>query len=112
MGYYLDLGSIGLDNYKEQLRNGYLIPSRLLLKENLDERFSIFRDAGIKNVFELQKALRNKTIFSQFSAEASMSEEFLTVLLREINSLQPKPNKIKELPAFLPKLSPCWNRRE
>jgi hypothetical protein len=98
MGYYIDLTSISIDEYRERLRVGDLLPSRLVLKKHLDERFYFFSKMGIRNLTELQKSLKKKAIVSEILQSELFDEEYIAILLREINSLQPKPNKIKEFP--------------
>lgn len=66
----------------------------MLLKDSLDERFDYFKSVGIKNVFDLQKVLKEK--LSELSKVSCLSGDYLPILLREINSILPKPNKIKE----------------
>lgn len=96
MGYFTDLSSLSIEDYKNKLISAYLIPSRMILRENLKEHFSFFKSIGIKNVQELQQILKKKGKIQEFSKENGLSEEYLTILLREINSIQPKPNKIRE----------------
>jgi hypothetical protein len=96
MGYYTDLSSVSIDKYKNKLEAAYLPPSRMILKEKLDERFDYFKSIGIKNVSDLQKLLKKKEKLSELSKVSCLSGDYLPILLREINSIQPKPNKIKE----------------
>ncbi len=58
MGYYIYLSAISLDEYQEKLKIAWLPPSRILLKEDLQERFDLIRNAGIKIVKELQDLLK------------------------------------------------------
>lgn len=96
MGYYINLTTITLDAFKEKLRNAYLPPSRAILKERLDERFAHFAKAGIKNLKELQQTLKKKNKLDALSEEICFKGDYLTILLREINSTLPKPNKISD----------------
>ena len=96
MGYYINLTTITLDAFKEKLRNAYLPPSRSILKERLDERFAHFAKAGIKNLKELQQTLKKKNKLDALSEEIWFKGDYLTILLREINSTLPKPNKISD----------------
>lgn len=96
MGYYLDLSAISLSNYKEKLKNGDLLPSRMILKDKIDERFGYFTKNGINNVEGLLKFLKKKGQIEKLSTEGIFSEDYLKILLREINSLQPKPNKFSD----------------
>ena len=99
MGYYIDLQNISLDEYKETLRSADLLPSRMILKENVDEIFDIIKDQEIDNVDELQKALKSKNKLQDFSRRSGIQEEYLKILVREINSCCRKPNRIKDFPA-------------
>jgi len=96
MGYYIDLERITIDEYKTKLESSYLPPSRLILKENLEERFGYFKINGIENVHELLKALKNKKKFAELSRIECFSDDYLKILLRELNSMLPKPNKIAD----------------
>jgi hypothetical protein len=96
MAYYIDLAKITIDKYKTKLESAYLPPSRMLLKERLDERFGFFKSIGIKNVKELIQVLKKKDQFAKLQEVDCLSCDYLTILLRELNSTLPKPNKIKE----------------
>lgn len=61
MGYYIDLEKIAIDDYRIKLESAYLPPSRRMLKEKLDDRFTYFKSIGIKNVKGLIQVLKKKT---------------------------------------------------
>lgn len=94
MGYYIDLGKITIEDYQKKLESAYLPPSRMVLKEKLDERFEYFASIEIKNAKELIQILKKKEKFAELSKVACLSGDYLTILLRELNSTFPKPNKI------------------
>lgn len=96
MGYYIDLEKIPIDDYRIKLESAYLPPSRLMLKDRLDERFGYFKSMGIKNVKELTQLLKRKDKFAELSKFDYFSGDYLTILLRELNSTLPKPNKIAD----------------
>ncbi len=96
MGYYIDLEKITLDNYKNKLKDAYLPPSRMMLKDRLDERFTYLKTVGISNVKELLLLLKKKDKLAELQKIECLSGEYLTILLRELNSILPKPNKISE----------------
>ena len=101
MGYYTDLASISLDNYRSKLESADLLPSRMILKDRLSERLGYLKSIGIPNVLELQKLLKKKEKLAELSRVECLSEDYLVILLREINSIQPKPNKIIAVWKFL-----------
>lgn len=96
MGYYIDLEKISIDDYREKLKSAYLPPSRLMLKDKLDERFGYFKGIGIKNIKELIQLLKKKDKLAELSKVDCLSSDYLTILLRELNSTLPKPNKISD----------------
>ncbi len=96
MGYYINLEKISTDDYRIKLESSYLPPSRLILKDKLDERFGYFKSIGIKNVKGLIQILKKKDKFAELSKVDCLSGEYLTILLRELNSTLPKPNKIAD----------------
>jgi hypothetical protein len=96
MGYYLDLEKISIDDYRKKIESAYLPPSRLILKDKLDERFRYFKSIGIKNVKGLIQLLKKKDKFAELSKVDCYSGDYLTILLRELNSTLPKPNKISD----------------
>lgn len=94
MGYYIDLEEITIDDYRTKLASAYLPPSRMILKEKIDERFGYLKSIGIKNVKGLIQLLRKKEKFTELSKVDCFSGGYLTILLRELNSIFPKPNKL------------------
>ncbi len=94
MGYYIDLEKITIDDYRIKLESAYLPPSRMILKDKLDERFEYFKSVGIKNIKELIQLLKKKDKFTELSTVDCLSEDYLIILLRELKSTLPKPNRI------------------
>jgi len=103
MGYYIDLEKISIDDYRVKLESAYLPPSRLILKDRLDERFGYFKSIGIKNVKGLIQLLKKKDKFAELSKDDCFTVEYLIVLLRELNSILPKPNRISDFKAIAKK---------
>ena len=98
MGYYIDLEKISIDKYKEILKSADLLPSRMILKENINNNFDILKKQAVNNLDELLRILKNKQKLQDFSKKSELNENYLTILIREIKSYRPKPNKIKDFP--------------
>ncbi len=94
MGYYIDFEKITIDNYRTKLETAYLPPSRMALKDRLDERFGYFKSMGLKNVQELIQLLKKKGKISELQKEECLSGDYLALLLRELKSTLPKPNRL------------------
>lgn len=96
--YYIDLGAFSLERFKEVLETKGLLPGRVILKEQLDERFELLDSMGINNLQQLWDALKTKQRVVDFAAESGLAQEYLVVLRREVGSYIPKPISLKELP--------------
>jgi hypothetical protein len=96
MDYYINLSLISIDSYKAKLESSDLLPSRIILKDKTDERFNYFKSIGISNLQELQQTLRKKDKLAELSKVNCLSGDYLAILLRELNSIHPKPIKMKE----------------
>ena len=100
MGYYIDLKNISIDEYREVLRTGDLLPSQMVLKENIDDIFRNIKKQKISNVEDLRKALNSKNKLQDFSKRSGISEYYLKILIRNVNSYRQKPNRIKDFPGI------------
>jgi len=100
MGYYIDLKNISIDEYREVLRTGDLLPSQMVLKENIDDIFRNIKEQKISNVEDLRKALNSKNKLQDFSKRSGISEYYLKILIRNVNSYRQKPNRIKDFPGI------------
>lgn len=96
MGYHIDLEKITIDEYLLKISSAYLPPSRMILKEETVERFGYFKSIGITNLKELQQQLSKKAKLEELSHVSCFSGDYLTILLRELNSMIPKPHKIAD----------------
>ena len=96
MGYYIDIEKITLDEYKKILDDAYMIPSRAMLKENIDGNIEKFKAMGIKNVSGLQQLLKNKAKISEVSKKTGLDEKYLNALRLELNAYVEKPTKISD----------------
>ena len=66
--YHIDTSEYSLQKMKEDLLSRDLIPSRLPLKEGLEEKFQILDGEGIQTLGDLIRALKNKTKVGEFSS--------------------------------------------
>jgi hypothetical protein len=96
MGYYINFKEISIEEFRDKLKKADLLPSRVLLKTDLEQRFELFKQHGVRNLLELQQFLKKTTNTELLARSGLVTEDYLNVLLREINSMQPKPCKIIE----------------
>jgi hypothetical protein len=98
--YHIDLEKYSLQKFKDNLKSRDMIPSRVSLKDELDERFKILEISGITNLKELIDKLKTKPKIELFSQETGLSIEYLTLLKREAKSYHPNPIRIDKFPGI------------
>jgi hypothetical protein len=98
--YHIDLEKYSLNKFKNDLKSRDMIPSRVSLKDELDERFGILETNGITNVKELIAVLKTKQKIENFSKETGLTVEYLTLLKREAKSYLPNPIRLDKFPGI------------
>ena len=98
MPYNLDLSTLSIQDYKELLKGQNLLPGRRMLWQNIDHNFEAITKQGIVNVAQLKKQLAASQKMEAFAMATGISEEYLTILKREIGSLEQKPVPIASFP--------------
>jgi nucleotidyltransferase/DNA polymerase involved in DNA repair len=96
--YHIDLQDISLDQYKQTLKAAELIPSRRILKEQIDSRFSRLQAQGICNLAEFLTAVKSTAKITELAGKSNTPVEYLTLLRREVNALLPKPRNLRDFP--------------
>jgi hypothetical protein len=98
--YHIELQNYSLQKFKHSLESRDMIPSRVILKQDLDDRFKILESFGITNLKELIDALKTKQKIEYFSNETGLSIEYLTILNREVKSYLPNPIRLDKFTAI------------
>ncbi len=89
--YHLNPEKISLEQFRRSLESRELIPSRVILKENLAERFEVLSSMEISNLKDLLVSLKSKEKIKNISEQTSLSVDYLTILKREAGSYFPNP---------------------
>lgn len=98
MTYYRDFDALSLEAYQAILESADLLPSRRVLQEETAARFAKLKAQGLESVADLQRALKTTAKLQAFALECGLDEDYLKTLVREVNSLQPKANKLADIP--------------
>lgn len=96
--YSINLEQISLGRFQHMLETKELLPGRMILKEQIDKRFSVLESLGIDNLQELWEKLKTQKRVAQLAGESGLKEEYLIILRREISGYMPKPVNLKDLP--------------
>lgn len=73
-----------------------LVPSRMKLLDDIDEKFNMLESCGYNTPEKLRKALKSKKQIDLLQQKIGISEDYLKLLKREIESYFPKKIKITE----------------
>lgn len=98
MGYYINLKKITLNHFKKNLKSADLIPSWMILKQDIDKNFDIIKSYNVKNLNDLLTRLKNKDKIEEFFKQTGLSKNYLAVLKRVVKGYRQKPNRIKDFP--------------
>lgn len=96
--YSIDLEKITLERFQHMLETKELLPGRMILKEQIDERFGILESMGIDNLQELWEKLKTQKRVAQLAEDSGLREEYLIILRREVSGYMPKPVNLKDFP--------------
>lgn len=94
--YEIDLQKYSLLKFKQSLLHRDMIPSRTMLKDDLESRFGILANCGISNLKELTDALKTKQKIERLSEDSGLTIEYLTLLNREAKSYLSKPIRLEK----------------
>ncbi len=98
--YTLDPFQISMERFFELTVSKRLIPSRVELREKIDERFRILMDAGVQSLGELLKNLKSKKDLLAFASTSGIPEAYLVLLRREAGSYLARPFPLSEFPGI------------
>ena len=94
----MDFESIVLSDLEKILIDADLVKSRMLIKDDIHEKFLLLKNEGIDNTEELFTILKNKKKLLQISKNTGIEENYLNILIREVKSFKQAPNKFCNCP--------------
>lgn len=98
--YNLDPGQMTLDHFKELTRNKRLVPGRVALQDQMDERFGILERSGVESLGDLLRLLNSRSKIEDFSRKSGLSADYLVLLKREAGSYLAKPFPLSDFPGI------------
>ncbi|MDD2965326.1 MAG: DUF4332 domain-containing protein [Bacteroidales bacterium] len=102
MAYYPDFEKIDLKTFGQKLTKVWMPPSRRILKERIDERMETLVKADIHNLKQLITTLKKPDKIKQLAKQECLDLAWLTLLLRELKSMSPKPNLLTDFEEMVP----------
>jgi hypothetical protein len=98
--YSTDLSKISLTEWEQILLCAQLLPSQRSILDNLTPNMQRLRDAGIKDVEELRLFLKKKGNYPAIAQDTGISEDYLIILNRMVNSYIVKRKPLPSLGLF------------
>ncbi len=74
------------------------LPGRRILRQDIDHNFNVIERQGIANLAQLKKQLAAPQKIVSFAAITGIPADYLTILKREIGSLEQKPVPLASFP--------------
>lgn len=99
-----NLSEISLNEFKNELKTGRLLPSRKPLLDDIDIKFTILKKAGIDNAEYLKEILKSSSKLKRLAKETDIPEDYFKLLKREVNNLLPTPVKCNDIPNISEKI--------
>lgn len=96
--YYINLQEYSLKMFKKELKESELLPSRKILKEQIDMKFKILAKNGIENLGNLKDSLKTPKKTKEFAEKSGLPSDYLLILRREVNSYTPQPVNLNKFP--------------
>jgi hypothetical protein len=87
-----------LKKFKGEIEDSNPLPSRKILKDNLDERFKVLNENGVFNLQDLLNLLKTPKKAREFAEKSGLPEDYLLILRREVNSYTPNPVNLDKFP--------------
>jgi len=91
MDYCLNLSRISLTDYRDLLKQQNLLPGRRMLLDDIDRNFDLLAKQAIDTLAVLRQRLSTPQKLAALAQATGISEEYLTILKREMGSMEQKP---------------------
>jgi len=98
--YTIDPERVSLKWFLELTRSKKMLPSRIMLHEEMDKRFGRLAKAGVSNLGDLISTLGSKTKIASFASTSGLSQDYLVLLKREAGSYLARPIPISDFPGI------------
>ena len=98
--YGIDPTQISLEEFRELTASRRMLPSRLMLQEQMERRFGVLHRHGMEHLGDLLKILGSKSKIEDFSRRTGLSTDYLVLLKREAGSYLARPFPLSAFPGI------------
>ncbi len=98
--YSIDPSLLSLEEFKELTANRRMLPGRVMLHKQMDERFGLLKRSGMETLGDVLRILGSKSKIHSFAIQTGLTEDYLVVLKREAGSYIAKPIALSSFPGI------------
>jgi hypothetical protein len=98
--YTINPEQVSLQWFLQLTRSKRMLPSRVMLHEEMEQRFGKLTKTGISSLGELISILGSKTKIADFASKSGLPEEYLVLLKREAGSYLARPIPLSDFPGI------------
>ena len=98
--YSIDPSLISLEEFKELTASRRMLPGRIVLHEQIDERFGQLKHSGMETLGDLLRILSSKSRIHSFAIQTGLPEDYLVLLKREAGSYLARPFPLSSFPGI------------
>jgi nucleotidyltransferase/DNA polymerase involved in DNA repair len=98
--YSLNPSQISMDHFHELTRTKKMLPGRVMLHEEMDQRFDLLKKAGVTDLGILIRTLGSASKIDAFASQSGLPRPYLVLLKREAGSYLAKPFPISDFPGI------------
>ena len=98
--YTIDPSLLSLEEFRELTAGKSMLPGRVILQEEMEERFHVLEQLGISTLRDLLRILASKSKIESCANQTGLSTEYLVLLKREAGSYLARPFPLSDLPGI------------
>jgi len=98
--YGIDPALITLEEFRKLITGKKMLPGRVGLLEQTEERFASLKNSGIRDLGQLNRALANRSKTGDLSEKTGLPVSYLILLKREAGSYLARPFPLSEFPGI------------
>lgn len=98
--YSIDPSLISLEDFRDLTSGRDMLPGRLMLHEQMEERFAILKDSGVKHLGDLLARLSSPAKIQEYAQRSGLSSDYLVLLKREAGSYLARPFPLSDFPGI------------
>ena len=98
--YSIDPAMISLEEFRKLTAGRNMLPGRVSLQEDMEERFDVLKRSGIENLEDLLRLLGSKSKIEAYADRTGLSIDYLVLLKREAGSYLARPFPLSNFPGI------------